>query len=197
MSILWKKTDLWFCLIWNCSRCKALQVFSLLLFVSHLEVISCALCNSFVCEFDDFLLCFVMRSCRISWILTSSELHIRINTVQKGVCRPKWLLPHDVKCCLFHYFLSSGYIMLESKLYFCGWSHVERSWSWPFQEYWLIISCHFCFLQDLSLMWCSLSIFFGLGPRITTFINYCIVYMKNLYWKEFAQLFQNARVYAE
>ena len=87
--------------------------------------------------------------------------------------------------------------MLESKLYFCGWSHVERSWSWPFQEYWLIISCHFCFLQDLSLMWCSLSIFFGLGPRITTFINYCIVYTKNLYWKEFAQLFQNARVYAE
>ena len=66
-----------------------------------------------------------------------------------------------------------------------------------FQEYWLIISCHFWFLQDLSLMRCSLSIFFGLGSRIMTFINYCIVYMKNLYWKELTPLFQNARVYAE
>ena len=66
-----------------------------------------------------------------------------------------------------------------------------------FQEYWLIISCHFCFLQDSSLMRCSLGIFFGLGSRIMTFINYCIVYMMNLYWKEFAQLFQNATVYAE
>ena len=39
-----------------------------------------------------------------------------------------------------------------------------------FPAYWLIISCHFCFLQDLSLMKCSLSIFFGFGSRIITFI---------------------------
>ena len=30
---------------------------------------------------------------------------------------------------------------------------------------------HFCFLQDLSLMRCSLSIFFGFGSRITMFIG--------------------------
>ena len=35
VSISWKKTDLWFCLLWNCSCCKALQVFSLLLFRGH------------------------------------------------------------------------------------------------------------------------------------------------------------------
>ena len=34
----------------------------------------------------------------------------------------------------------------------------------------VIISCHFCFLQDLFLMRCSLSIFFGFGSRITEFI---------------------------
>ena len=40
-----------------------------------------------------------------------------------------------------------------------------------FQAYWSItISCHFWFLQDLSLMKCSLSIFFGFGSRITKFI---------------------------
>ena len=39
-----------------------------------------------------------------------------------------------------------------------------------FQAYWLIISCHFCFLQDLFLMRCSLSIFFAFGSRITAFI---------------------------
>ena len=40
-------------------------VLYLLLFVSYLEVISCALCNCFVRKFDDFLLCFVTRSCRM------------------------------------------------------------------------------------------------------------------------------------
>ena len=39
-----------------------------------------------------------------SRIFTGSDLHIRIYKVQKGVCRPKRLLPHDVKCRLFRLF---------------------------------------------------------------------------------------------
>ena len=39
-----------------------------------------------------------------------------------------------------------------------------------FQAYWLIVSRHFCFLKVLSLMRYNLSIFFGFGSRITTFI---------------------------
>ena len=84
----------------------------------------------------------------------------------------KRLLRHDVKCRLFRLFFllaASGWIMLQRKFYFCGWSWVERSWSWPVSRI-LIISCHFCFLLDLSLMRCSLSIFFRFGSRITAFI---------------------------
>ena len=40
---------------------------------------------------------------------------------------------------------------------------------------WLIIFCHLCFLQDSwSLMQSSLSIFFGFGSRIATFIWWII-----------------------
>ena len=34
--------------------------------MSHLEVISCDLCDYFALECDDFLLCFLTRSCRVS-----------------------------------------------------------------------------------------------------------------------------------
>ena len=51
-----------------------------------------------------------------------------------------------------------------------------------FQACWLIISCHFCFLQDVSLMWCS---FLWLW-----FEDHDIL-MMNLYYKEFAPLFQS------
>ena len=141
------------------------------------------ICNCFVCEFDDFLLCFVMHSCRIGWILTSSELQVisKFTRYKKGSVGL-----NDVKFCFFRLFsVFAAGLMLRG--------HEADL----FQEYRLIISCQFCFLQDLSLMRCSLSIFLGLGSRVTTFINYCIVYMINLYWKEFAPLFQNARAYAE
>ena len=69
---------------------------------------------------------------------------------------------------------------------FCGWSHIERSRSWPvsgilISKLFLVIYLWFCFLQDLYQMRCSLSIFFGFGSRIRTFIWWVCTVKNSLY----------------
>ena len=91
------------------------------------KLIPCALCNCFIREFNDFLLCFVTPSCRM---VNASRVAI--------CCRSKTTFTSlDVKCRLFRFFFlsASAWNMLSSKFYFCGWSHVVRSWRWPAQAY--------------------------------------------------------------
>ena len=60
---------------------------------------------------------------------------------------------------------------------------------------WLIISCHFCFLQDLSLMRCSLSIFFGFGLRIATFIWWIFTGLNSLHSSKVQECMLNKLFY--
>ena len=161
------------------------SVLSLLLFVSHLGVISCALCNCFVRGCDDFLLCFVTRSCSLVAIYISEFTWYKKGSVGLN---DFYLMMKNVACS--DYFLSSWWGMLSNffSFFFAAGLTLRGHENDLFQAYRLNISCPFCFLQslqDLSLMRCSLSIFFDFGSRITTFI----------WW--ICTLFQSARVYAE
>ena len=60
---------------------------------------------------------------------------------------------------------------------------------------WLIIFCHFCFLQDLSLMQSSLSIFFGFGSRIATFIWWIFTGLNSLHSSKVQECMLNKLFY--
>ena len=98
--------------------------------------------------------------------------------IHRKSIRNSWLVL-NVACPII-FFVAGGLCCRANSIFAAGLTMRGHETD-LFQAYWLIISCHFCFLQDLSLMPCSLSIFFGFGSRITTFKNYRIVYMMNLY----------------